>query len=352
MEKELIWEEYGLGEVERGFEELFPEASFSVEELWDRILEGNIVDGFRLLGEEVVHIFWGQALAMKEIFVYLLVLGIVGALLCRFVEIFDQNQVADLCYYVIYLTLGALLLKCYENSAGVAAVSLENMVLFIKLLVPTFLLALGVAGKTLTVSAYSVILLLIIYVVEHLLLIVLMGGIHVYAFLALLNGIWKEEKLDFLMELLGRGVSFVLKELIAFVSGLSLLQGMITPMLDGMKSGVITKVVSFVPGIGAGTESVTKMVLGSALIVKNSVGVLLLILLLFLCISPLIQLLCMTITLKCGGALLSFLSDKRMVRCASGMGEGSFMLFKTLATAMLLFMISLTLVASSTNVIL
>ena len=91
------------------------------------------------------------------------------------------------------------------------------------------------------------------------------------------------------------------------------------------------------------------MVLGSAIVIQNSIGVLLLLLLIMLCMGPLIKLAAIGWILRLSAALLGMVSDKRLVQCTNQMGEGCMLMFRLVGTAMLLFLILITLIATGTN---
>ncbi len=79
---------------------------------------------------------------------------------------------------------------------------MENIVLFVRLMVPTFLLTVGVASGTVTVGAGYQLMLLLIYGTEKILLGVVLPLIYSYCLLTMINGIWVEEKLALLADLL------------------------------------------------------------------------------------------------------------------------------------------------------
>lgn len=64
-----------------------------------------------------------------------------------------------------------------------------------------------------------------------------------------------------------------LKAVLFLITGLSLIQSMIVPVVDSFKNTAIHKVVSVIPGIGGLTGGVTELLLGAAVLVKNSFGV-------------------------------------------------------------------------------
>lgn len=346
---EEIWQDYGLDRLENGLETLFPDDSVSLGRLLGRVLSGDVLGGIQELLESVPNVMTAQLSGLKNILIWLLVLGIVSAIMSYFVEIFDKHQIADLSFYVMYLLLTAVVLKCFEQAAATALQAVENIVLFIKLLVPTYLLSVGVATGSTTVSAYYQLLLLIIYGVENILAAGIIPFVYSYCMLAVVNGIWIEEKLSLLMELMEKGIRAVLKAAVGIVTGVSVFQAVITPVIDSVKASALQKAISAIPGIGNAADGVVELVTGSAVVIKNSLGIVMLLLLLFLCAAPLFKIFLTACLLKAAAALMGIVSDKRITSCTDRVGEGSMMLFHTAATAMLLFLITISIVATATN---
>lgn len=347
MELQSIWRDYGLDKLEEGMQTLFPEYNISLDTLLQMVMEGDILGAFEYLVQGSISGIVGQLGGMKNILMWLLVLGVVSALMTHFVEIFDKHQIADLSFYYIYLLFSAVLLKCFVEAAQTAEGAIENVVLFVKLLVPTYLVAVGVATGTTTVSAYSQLLVLIIYGVEKILLGCVIPLIYSFILLSIINSIWSEEKLALFIELLEKGVGWILKSAMGIVTGVSIFQAVITPMIDSVKKTALQKTISVIPGIGNAADGVVELVAGSATIIKNSIGIVLLILLLILCAAPLLQI-CLTATLfKCAAAFMGVISDKRITVCANRTGDAGMMLLRTTGTAMLLFLITLAVVATA-----
>ena len=96
--------------------------------------------------QEVIQGMGASAAGRKNILIWLIVLGILSALLIHFVEVFDKHQIADLSFYFIYLLMGVILLQLFSGILGTARETVENIVLFVRLMVPTYLLAVGVAS--------------------------------------------------------------------------------------------------------------------------------------------------------------------------------------------------------------
>lgn len=346
---EDIWQDYGLYELEEGMRTLFPGWGISLSDLLTEVMQGDILGALAHLVTGSISGVLAQLSGMKNIFIWLLVLGLVSTLMTHFVEIFDRHQIADVSFYFIYLLFSVILLKCFGEAAKTAAETIESIVLFMKLLVPTYLFAVGMATGTVTVGAYYQLLLLMIYGVEKILIGVMLPAVYSFAMLSILNGIWTEEKLSLLTELWEKGIGWVLKASLGVVTGISIFQSVITPAIDSLRTSGLQKLVSAIPGVGNAADGVVELVLGSASVIKNAVGIVLLILLLVLCAAPLLKIFLIACLIKLAAAFMGIVSSKRITSLADKLGDAGLLLFRTAGTALLLFLIVISVVAATTN---
>lgn len=346
---DVIWEEYGLDRLQQELAGLFPESGFSLRQILTQVMQGDVLGALKDVLNVVLGDMGGHLASMRGILLWLVMLGMISALMSHFMEIFDKHQIADISFYFMYLLLTAVLLACFSQAAEVASGAMENILLFIRLLVPTYLMAVGVASGTTTAGASYQLVMVLIYGVERILIGGLVPFIYSYVLLAVVSGIWIEEKLSLLMELLEKGIKAALKAAIGAVTGISIFQSVITPVIDSVKSSTLQKVVAAIPGIGGAADSVASLVVGSAVVIKNSIGVVLLILLVSMCLAPLLQILFTACCLKAAAAIMGIISDKRITTCTNKVGEGSLLLLKTTGTALVLFLICISVVAAATN---
>lgn len=349
VELESIWQEYGMDQLEEGLATLFPEYDLSLNELLEKVISGDILGAMAEFFQGILSGMSDSAMSVKNIFLWLIILGVISALMTHFVEVFDKHQIADLSFYFIYLLMSAILLKCFSQAMLTTTESIENIVLFVKLLVPTYLMAVGVATGTTTVTAYYQLLLLLIYAAEKIFVGVVIPLIYSYCLLSMVNGIWVEEKLTLFIELIEKCIGWILKASLGIVTGISIFQAAITPVIDSVKASSLQKAISAIPGVGNVADGVVELVLGSAVVIKNSIGIVLLILLLVLCAAPLLQIFFTALLLKCAAAFVGMVGGRRITGCVNHIGDACMLLFRTAGTAMLLFLITLSIVATGTN---
>ncbi len=340
------WEKYGMGEVAEGLDHLIPDYDLDMWEIWGKILQGKITEAAMLLWEGIKGKLLSELAGMKNIFASILILGIISALFANFSDVFQNHQIADISFYFLYLLLMSILMKAFLTAADIAGQTVENIVLFIKMFIPTYFMA---ATGAATGAVYYQFTLVLAYGVEKIIFSLLIPLIYSYVLLALLNGIWAEERLALLLDFLKKGIGAGLKVAMGAITSLSLFQSMIAPVLDSLKVSAVKKAVGAIPGIGNLAEGVTEMVIGSAVLIKNSIGVLMLLLLLAICLIPLAKLFLIACMMKGSAALVGIVSDKRITGCTDRVGDGSLLLFKAAFTAVALFMITIAVVAYTTG---
>ena len=346
MDIRAIVEDYGLDELQQGIEVLFPKRAFELDDLLSQVLSGDVFGALAYLFEGSITDVLNQLFSLRDVFIWLLMMGIIASVMTHFVEIFDKNQVADLSFYFMYLLFIVVLLKCFGQAFDVAFQTIENIVMFVKLLVPVYLITVGISAGTVTAAVSYQLMLIVVCGVEYILSAGLLSLIHSYVMLCIVNGIWVEEKLTLFIRLVKRFIGWVLKGALGVVTGISIFQTLITPIVDSAGRSALKGFVSAIPGVGGAANSVTELVLGSAILIRNSVGVVLLMLLLLLCAFPLLKIALIAGMLKCAAAFMGVVSDRKLTACVDKVGEAGFLLFKTTGTAMLLFIISIAVTAA------
>lgn len=344
---EMLWQD--MDTVEKRFETLFPEYQFDGKQVLSYILQGNIKEAISTLVSGLTGAVKTQFGEIRTLFVMILVLGITAALFSNFADIFQSRQVSDIAFYFIYLLLTAGLLKVFGNAASIVGEMLNQLTTFMQLFIPTYLLAVGTAAGTASAAAYYQLFLMVVYLIEKCYLSLLFPMIYCFILLSVINGIWMEEKLNLLLDFLQKLVGYGIKITLGIITGFSLLQSMISPVIDALETSALKKAVGMIPGIGGLTEGMFEMVAGSAVLIKNSIGIYITIVMIFICILPILKILLLAGALKAGAALIGIVSDKRMTNLANRAGDGSLMLLKVALSAIGLFIISVAIVAYSTN---
>lgn len=286
----------------------------------------------------------------KTVLVQLIAIAILAAMFTNFANVFKNNQVSETSFYITYLLMFALLTSSFYTATKVAADVLSALFSFMKVLLPTYMLSIAVSTGAKTSLFYYETTLGVFTVIDIILMKIIMPLINIYFVISLANYISKQDMLSKLAELIQTIINWTLKTMLAVVIGFNAIQGLIVPMSDKLKRSAFIKGTSVIPGIGNAINSVTETVLGASVVVKNAIGVAGLVVILTICLIPLIKLACFSLTYKLGSALVQPVSDKRIIGCLGTAADSAKLLLSCVFIALLLFMLSIALIAASTNI--
>ena len=281
--------------------------------------------------------------------VHILLIAVIAAVLHNFSSIFQSRQISEINFYVVYMLMIALTLNSFEVVIDWVSEGVENVTSFMGVFCPLYFLAVSIAKGSVTAVAFYQLVLFLIYLVELLIVKILLPVIHVYMMVRVLNFLSTEEYLSKCAELIEMVVRWSLKSLLACIVGLNLIQGMISPAIDTVKRSALTRSAEAIPGIGDAIGGMAEVVLGTAVLVKNGIGMTGAIICIALCIVPMVQIGCITLLYKLAAAVIQPVSDKRIVGCVETMGEGCRILMQLVFTAGMLFLLTIAIVAAVTG---
>ena len=136
-----------------------------------------------------------------------------------------------------------------------------------------------------------------------------------------------------------KSLSWILKFCLGTVTGLGVLQSMVAPALDAWKRTAAQKAIAAIPGLGDLAEGTAQVLLGSAVLVKNSLGMFVGILLAVLLVVPLLKIAAYGVVLKLAGAFVGLVADKRLTACMTKTADVVFSSLKLAGTGAACFWI-------------
>lgn len=342
-----LLEELELGQMQEAVNELLGEETFSLQEALERLLRGEKLFTTEQFWDMGKAFLLEQLVADREILVQVFLLVLLAALFSNFTNVFGDGQTGEISFYVVYMLLLVILIRFFGKTGQNLTESLEGFIAFMKALMPSYFLAVTAATGSASAMVFYEMVLGVIYLIQVVLFKAVLPGIHVYVLLQMVNYLHKEDFLSKMAELLKILIEWTLHTCTAVLIGMELLQNMISPALDSLKRDMLGKTAAAIPGVGNVINGVTEVALGTAVLVRNCLGVLGIILLLLLGLPPIIKLGMSTLLYKFLAALVQPVSDKRMVGCLATVGEGCRLLLRVLLTVELLFLITIAILAVS-----
>lgn len=341
--------ELDLGKIDDTFQELQRGEEFRFTDAVKQLIQGEIPLTPESLAKTLKDTLFTQVEENRRTAVRILLLITVAALFTNFVNVFEKSQAADISFYMMYLCLFTLLMQAFQVMGQMTMDTLNQVITFMKLLLPSYFLASVFATGSAAGTGFYELTLGIILVIQWVMKYAVMPAVNLYVLFAMVDHLTKEDYLSKLAELLKTFVEWSLKTLAALALGFQTVQCLVLPAVDSLKNSVVTKTAGAVPGLGNIFNGVTEVVIGSAVLIKNAVGAAGLIFLVLLCLVPFLKLGFGALFYRLLAAVSQPISDKRMVECISSVGEGAGLLMRVLLTVGLLFFLSVAMATATIN---
>ena len=341
--------EFDFGQIEDSLDSMFPEEKISFQELVSALVSGEIDQVGSLFLNFVSDQISYEFRYNRENLVYMLLIALIAAIFTNFAGVFQNRQVAEISFYVLYMLLITLCLTAFEVATRGLEEQLSSLVEFMQVLYPSYFLAVAFASGSVTSLFFYNVILFLIYVVELVIVRFLLPVINIYIMVKVLSNLTGEDFLSEFAQLLQKLVSWVLRTLVTCVIGINVVQGLLAPAIDTVKRSMLTRTAEALPWVGSAVGGVAEIVLGTAVLIKNGIGMAGAVIAVAVCAVPIIQMLILAFFYKLAAALVQPVSDKRITGCIGSVSEGYELLVKVIFSAGLLFLLTIAVVAASTS---
>lgn len=337
---EELLKEINLADVQKMLDDFMGADSFSMKEALIKLTRGEQAFSKEAVQEFVYRFFFYQLDQEKELFVKLILLILLSAVFTSFAEVFENNQIGDISFFVVYLLFFTILMDSFSKMSSSLEKTISWMTEMMKGLAPAYYMTVCAASGAASAVVFYEGVLLMVWGIQWLLLTVLLPASGMYVLLQLVNSLSREEMLGKMAELLNTAVSWGLKSLLAAVVGLQIIRNLVAPVMDSVKRGLLSKAAGALPGVGNAVNMVTELVVTSAVLVRNCLGVVILIVFVLIGAGPMLHYGILSLLYRLLAAVAQPVSDRRMVRALGTMGEGCTLLLRILFTAEVLCMLA------------
>lgn len=348
MQEEIL-SRFDFDEIDASLKELFPEERLEFRSVLEDVLSGDLTLTAELFNQLIADQFTYAVRTGKDQLVHMLMIALIAAVFSNFSKVFQSRQLSEISFYALYLLMIALALNTFSAVTKWVESGIETLTSFMGVFCPLYFAAVAVAKGSMTAVAFYQLVLFLIYLVELLISSILLPAIHIYMLVRVLNDLSLEGYLTKFAELIELCVSWSLKTLLACVVGINVIQGMISPAIDSVKRSILTRGAEAIPGVGDALGGMAEVAVGTAVLVKNGIGMTGALICVSLCLVPLIQVVCVALLYKLAAAVIQPMSDPRITGCVETVGEGVRLLMRVVFTTGVLFLLTVAVVSAVTS---
>ena len=282
-------------------------------------------------------------------FAFFTISRLAAAVFTNFAGAFRSRQVSEISFYVLYMLLITLCLTAFRVAVEGVEERLGALTDFMQVLCPSYLMAVALASGSLTSMFFYNVILFLIYLVEVVMIRFLLPLVNVCLMVRVLGNLTGEDTLSELAELLKKLISWILRAMVTCIIGINVVQGLLAPAIDTLKRSALTRTAEAIPWIGNAVGGAAEVVLGTAVLIKNGIGMAGALIAVVICAVPILQMLILAFLYKLAAALVQPVSDKRITDCIGSVSEGYELLVKVIFSSGVLFLLTIAVVAASTT---
>ena len=347
--QDALLQDYDFDELNRILNRNLEHGSWNFEDLVQTLLQGDVqVEADDWKGY-FYQLFLAEIDANRAILVKLVLLAMITAVFTNLGGTIGNGLIGENGFYITYLIMTALLMSSFTLIFQVAEETIEEILGIMEALIPTYMAAVAMSSGMTSSVVLQEGMVMGITVVSWGMQKIVFPLIQLFVIVGLVNNLMEEDFFSKLGELIQTGTGWLMKAALAFVVGLNALKSMLAPAADSVTTAALQRGMAAIPG-GQAFHAVSGMVIGSGVLIKNAIGVGGMLVLLFSVSIPVLKMSVFIFSYRCMAAVLQPIADKRMIRGIQSISDGGQMLLTAVLTVIILFLLSIAIVAVSTNV--
>lgn len=319
-----------------------------IQELLNNAIKGELDTNqllkniFPLLGTEIK-----EALKVMG---SILIIVLIHSVLKSISDNLNNKSVAQITYYVQYILIATVIMTNFSSIITLTKEAVGNMISFIQLLFPLLMTLMLASGSVVSVNLVQPIILFIINLISNIFQSIIIPIILVGTALAIVSKISDRIQIDKLSKFLKSSSVWVIGILLTIFVGVLSIEGTLGSSVDGITAKTAKAAVSsFIPVVGKVLGDAVDTVIGCPAILKNAIGIVGVIVVIAICITPILKLAIITIIYHLTAALCEPIADSKIVSLITQMADTFKILLAILCSISVMLIIGITLVINISN---
>lgn len=284
----------------------------------------------------------------KRLIGQLIIIVLAGSVFVKLAGSLGGGFVSEQGFYVTYLLITSLLLTSFLSSMNIVSTAIGHVITSVKVIIPVYALSMNFIGSNVTSVGMYEIIMIGIGLVQVVISYMVLPLIKFYVIVALVNNVNNEDSFSKMCRLIHNLVSWMLKTIVVFIAGLSLIKSLLEPQMDILGKHSLGRLISAIPG-GGMSAVLTGTFLKAGLVIKNSIGVTGIITIIAIVLSPVIKVMLVMLMIRLTAAILQPIGEKRYVNGIESLAQGMALLLQAIGSCAALFMLTIAIMAYASN---
>ncbi len=343
-------EHIDLSELEDFFNNIDKDNGETFSEKFNNLVNGNFNFELNNLIDYVVELLFSKIRDLLPTFLTIIAISIFCGLLDDFKANFIAEGVSEIISFIgllsIILLISSELIMIFEN----AKITMKNLANLNNIMSPIILTLMLAVGGNVSATVYKPVVVIFSNAIINVVLGFLFPLIGMLLILGIISNFSNSIKLNKSLELISSIIKWVLGVTCTIFGVFISVQGITSASYDGISIKATKYALSSgIPIVGGFIKDGFDLVVAGSILIKNTVGIISVISMIFIIISPILLTLAFSFLLKAVSAVIEPLCDKRIIGTLSTISKGINFLIACIAVVSLMFFINVLLLLFSAN---
>lgn len=334
-------------------EEFFNNFKFNNEiefnTLVDNLLKGKYENSSEKFGEYFVNFFLSNFKEKMPIFFSVIAIVVLCSIIQSSKSKYISNSIAELVSIVCLFTIVLLFIKEIILLWSNTKIAIENISKLTTIMSPIIISLMIASGGNVSASVYKPSVMLLSNGIINIFTYVLLPLVNIVTIFGVISCFSKLIKLDKFSDFFSSIIKWIIG-LSCSVFGIFLtLQGITSATFDGISIKAVKYTISnSIPLIGGFLKDGFDLMIAGSVLIKNAIGISCVFALLFIILSPLVNMLSFSIMLKLTSAIVQPMAESNVVNFFSVLSKGiSYLIVCLLAVGFMFFLTVLLMIFSA-----
>ncbi|HIZ75684.1 MAG TPA: stage III sporulation protein AE, partial [Candidatus Mediterraneibacter stercoravium] len=139
--EDALLSEFDFDEIEDSLRRMFPREKISFSEVVSELMSGDIAGVGKIFVEYLSDQIFYEFRYNRENLVYMLLVALTAAVFTNFAGAFQNRQVSEISFYILYMLLITLCLTAFRIATQGLEEQLDSLLDFMRVLCPSYFLA-------------------------------------------------------------------------------------------------------------------------------------------------------------------------------------------------------------------
>ena len=320
----------------------------NLSDILNEAMQGKINN--QTIYKKIIKILGKEVSSNIKILISILIIVVIHGILKSITDSLENSNVSQIIYFVQYILIVTLIMSNFTEIIKLIKETASNLVGFINVLIPLLLTLMVYTGSITTSTVLEPILLFVSNFIGNIIANILIPVVLIIVVFSVISKITERIQIERISKFLKSSVVWFLGIFLTIFVGIVSLEGTLSSSVDGITAKTAKAAVSsFIPVVGKVLGDAVDTVIGCSAILKNAIGIVGVIVVIAICITPILKLAIITIIYHLTAALCEPIADSQIVSLITQMADTFKILLAILCSISVMLIIGITLVINISN---